>query len=249
MPVTMDLFSCVHTLSIQLEITPLDRGNMLSVFPFPVLGKVNFMAVGAHQAVITSVGISCSGGSDCSLVSLSLPHILSPWLIVAPKGSKAPVVDCSNCSSPSHFPSPMFQGMQNIAVEQESAQWKLDPWISLDFVLVPLLKWSAPKGVSNTWKPRELGPAWEGEEPIQRVSWNILYSLLSQAGGELLGQCQTASLSLIKQYQCRDWIDWSVLVQRDLTSFASATEFGVYYLNTSLSYWSTSELIHWLLVL
>lgn len=46
--------------------------------------------------------------SDCSLVSLSLPHNLSSWLIVVPKGSKAQVVDCSNCSSPSQFPCPMF---------------------------------------------------------------------------------------------------------------------------------------------
>lgn len=62
-----------------------------------------------HQVIVISGGISCSGGeSGCSLVSLSLHCILLPWLIVAPKGSKAQLVDCSNCSSPSHFPSPMF---------------------------------------------------------------------------------------------------------------------------------------------
>lgn len=55
--------------------------------------------------------------SDGCPGSLSLPCILSLWLILVPKRSTAQVIDCSNCSSTSHFISLMFP---RAPVNQES---------------------------------------------------------------------------------------------------------------------------------
>lgn len=104
--------------------------------------------------------------------------------------------------------------MQSIAVNQESAQWKLDPWISLGFVLVPFLRWSAPEGVRNMWKPGELGPAWEVEEPHPESFLECsVFPVVSSWGRAIRSDCQTASLSLIKQYQwaCSAWPDWFLI--------------------------------------